>query len=151
MKRAFPLQAIADLSALRLEQATRRLADLIGAEQAASERLRLLEQYRQEYQTRFLAAAEKGVGPADWRNYHAFLARLEEAIELAKRQLSESNARAAAGKQQWLEQRARTKAFDALKQRHAERVMRFEAKLEQKVTDEHAARRHAAEERMDES
>lgn len=140
MKRAFPLQPVAELSAIRLEEATRRLGELIGAEQTADERLRLLEQYRREYQARFLAAAEKGLSPGDWHNYRRFLARLDEAIEQAKRQLHESTVRLAAGKQRWLDARSRVKAMATLAARHAAALARFDARQAQKETDEHAAR-----------
>ena len=56
MDKTFRLQSLLDLSNMRLDEATRLLGKLIAGEQEASQRLVLLTQYRDEYQTRFIAA-----------------------------------------------------------------------------------------------
>jgi flagellar FliJ protein len=141
MSKAFHLQPLLDLSHLRLDEATRQLGKLIAGEQEASQRLVMLQQYRDEYQNRFLAAASNGLGPDAWRNYQHFLTRLEQAIEQAKAILDASKQRTAAGQKNWLDQRGRMKAFDTLAKRHQEREIYAAGKLEQKLGDEHTARR----------
>ena len=76
MSSSFPLQPLLDLSQLRLDDATRRLGELMAGEKQAGERLALLNQYRAEYHARFLAAAREGIGRDQWRNYQAFLDKL---------------------------------------------------------------------------
>jgi flagellar biosynthesis chaperone FliJ len=71
MTRAFPLQSLLDLSQLRLDEAGRKLGELIAGELEASQRHGLLVQYREEYQTRFLAAARGGSVPANGRTTRA--------------------------------------------------------------------------------
>lgn len=142
MKRQFPLQSLLDLSQLRLDQAARQLGELISGQQEASQRLELLMQYREEYQTRFLASAQNGIGRDAWDNYRAFLARLDTAVAQAKEMVAASEQRTAAGQQEWLSKRGRVKAFDTLAQRHQSRVTYADSKQEQKAFDEHAARRH---------
>jgi len=136
----FPLQPLLDLSQMRLDEATRRLGALIAGEQQATERLELLMQYREEYQKRFLAAAQQGLGRLAWANYQSFLARLDEAIVQARAAAETSRQRTADGQKAWLDQRGRLKAFDTLAQRHRLHQRGIEARREQKDSDEHAAR-----------
>lgn len=138
----FPLQSLLDLAQIRLDEATRRLGELISSEKQASERLELLAQYREEYQKRFLAAAQNGLGREAWANYQAFFGRLDEAIAQARAAVEASQQRTRDGQKAWLEQRGRLKAFDTLAQRHQERLLRIAARREQKISDEHAARVH---------
>jgi flagellar FliJ protein len=141
MSKPFHLQPLLDLSNLRLDEAARQLGKLIAGEQEASQRLELLTQYRDEYQTRFLAAAGNGLGPDAWRNYQHFLGRLDQAIEQARTMATASKQRTAAGQKNWLDKRGKVKAFDTLAQRHQVRLAYAENRQEQKQADEHTARR----------
>lgn len=145
MGKNFSLQPLLDLSNLRLDEATRQLGRLIAGEQEAHQRLALLVQYRDEYHARFLAAAGQGIGPDAWRNFQHFLGRLDEAIEQARTLVVNSQQRTAAGKQHWIDQRGKVKAFDTLSARHQAREATVEARQAQKLSDEHAARRFHAE------
>lgn len=136
----FPLQPILDLSQLRLDEATRRLGELITGEQQAGERLQMLVQYRAEYHARFLEAAKGGLGRDTWHNFQSFLGRLDAAIDQASAMAEVSKQRTAEGKEEWIAKRGRVKAFDTLAQRHQSRVDYAELKREQKVLDEHSAR-----------
>jgi flagellar FliJ protein len=144
MSKPFHLQPLLDLSNLRLDEAARQLGKLIAGEQEASQRLELLTQYRDEYQTRFVAAAGNGLGPDAWRNYQHFLGRLDEAIEQARALVTSSQQRTAMGQRNWLDKRGKVKAFDTLAQRHQARVTYAEARQEQKLSDEHTSRRYGA-------
>lgn len=141
MNKPFHLQPLLDLSNLRLDEAARQLGKLIAGEQEASQRLELLVQYRDEYQSRFLAAASNGLGPDAWRNYQHFLGRLDQAIDQARSMVNISKQRTAAGQKNWLDKRGKVQAFDTLAQRHQTRMAYAEARQEQKQSDEHAARR----------
>jgi len=142
MNKKFHLQPLLDLSNLRLDEATRQLGKLIAGEQEASQRHEMLVQYRNEYHAQFIAAAGKGLAPDAWRNYRNFLDRLDQAIDQARTIVATSKQRTAMGQKNWLDQRGKVKAFDTLAQRHQVRVAYSEARQEQKLSDEHAARRH---------
>ncbi len=101
----------------------------------------MLEDYRAEYHERFVQAARDGLSPDAWRNYSAFIAKLDDAIAAQRKVVEQSRARTAEGQQAWLTQRTKLKAFDTLAQRHQQTVARSEARQEQKQSDEHAARR----------
>jgi flagellar export protein FliJ len=52
-----------------------------------------------------------------------------------------------AGQQEWLAKRGRVKAFDTLSDRHQSRLAYQDQRHEQKISDEHAARRHGEKEK----
>ena len=138
----FSLQTLLDLSQLRMEEAGRRLALLLASEQEAGARVLLLQQYRDEYQSRFLSAAKSGIDRQAMLNFQSFLGRLEEAIGQAQALVEQSRQRKAAGQREWLDQRVQVKAYDALSARHTRREQQRADRQEQKVQDEHAARTH---------
>ncbi|MBN9695656.1 MAG: flagellar export protein FliJ [Zoogloea sp.] len=140
MTEPFPLQPLLDIANSRMDDAARKLGELIASDRAVEEKLELLVNYRQEYQARFIDAARNGIGPDAWRNYSAFLLKLDEAISHQQRVASESKRRVEAGQQEWVDQRNRVKAFDTLSNRHQAQQARKEAKQEQRLTDEHAAK-----------
>ncbi|MDD5176118.1 MAG: flagellar export protein FliJ [Sterolibacterium sp.] len=142
MAKPFPLQTLLDLSQLRMDDAARRLGELLAGEQEAGARVILLQQYRDEYHQRFVAAASRGIGRDAWSNYQSFLARLDDAIVQAQAMVLQSKQRTAAGQREWVDKRGRVKAFDTLSQRHHSREQSVENRQEQKAQDEHATRYH---------
>lgn len=136
----FPLQTLLDLSNLRMDEAAKKLGALIASEQQAAQRLELLSTYRDEYNTRFMTAAQSGLRPEEWQNYSSFLSRLDEAIGQAREMLNLSKRSTRVGQDDWLDKRGKVKAFDTLAQRHELRLQYGEMKQEQKRSDEHAAR-----------
>ena len=140
MSESFPLQPLLDLANNRMDEAARKLGELIASEHAVEEKLALLVDYRKEYHARFVEAVRNGIGPDAWRNFSAFLGKLDEAITQQERAVSVSRQRTEQGQQAWVDQRNKVKAFDTLSHRHQSQQARNEAKQEQRLTDEHAAK-----------
>ena len=140
MVKPFSLQTLLDLSQLRMDEAGRRLGQLLASEEEAGARVLLLQEYRAEYQQRFVAQARDGIGREAMNNYQSFLGRLDEAIVQAQALVEQSKQRTAAGQREWLGQRVQVKAYDALSARHFDREQRAANRQEQKLQDEHAAR-----------
>ena len=140
MSESFPLQPLLDLANNRMDEAARKLGELIASEHAVEEKLALLVDYRKEYQARFVEAARNGIGPDAWRNFSAFLGKLDDAIAQQQLIVSDSRQRTVQGQQEWVDQRNKVKAFDTLSHRHQSVQARKEAKQEQRLTDEHAAK-----------
>jgi len=136
----FPLQPLLDLSHMRLDEAARKLGELIAGEQEASQRHRLLVEYREEYYARFLEAAKSGIGPGEWNNYINFLARIDAAIAPAAQSMALSQEQTLAGQQDWMGKQGRVKAFDTLANRHRSELAGKEQRAEQRTSDEHGAR-----------
>lgn len=138
---AFPLKPLIELTQTRMDDAARRLGELVASEQEGARKLALLQDYRAEYQAKFDAAARNGIGPDAWRNYAAFLGRIDEAVAVQAAAVERSKRMTAAGQQAWVAQRNRAKAFDTLQQRFDAGEARQLARQEQRFSDEHAARR----------
>lgn len=149
MSRPFALQPLLDQSRSHLETATGELGKLIAHEQDSNRKLELLQAYRSEYIERFRNAVSDGLGVETLRNYGAFMARIDEAIDVQRGLLDQSQRRTSAGKEAWVTQRNRLKAFDTLHERHLEREQQQVSKLEQRASDEHTSNRYARREPSD--
>lgn len=140
MAKPFALQPILELMQTRADEATQRLAKLIAAEQDAKNKLKMLQDYRQEYADRFNLAAQNGLSPLEWQNYQAFLGRIDEAVDAQKKNVLTQERNTEAGQAHWRTQRQKLKAFDTLAVRHEQQETSKELKREQKLVDEFAAR-----------
>lgn len=140
MSKGFPLQPLLDLAHTRMDDAARRLGELVASEAEGQRKLEMLQSYRDEYHERFLQAVANGISADAWRNFSAFIDKIDEAIAVQQRAVESSRLRTRQGQQQWMEQRNRVKAIDTLSQRHHAAGLRLEARREQKLADEHAAR-----------
>lgn len=140
MAENFRLQTILDLSQNRMDEAARALAALLASEQDQARKLGMLEDYRNEYQGQFMAAARSGLTPGQWSNYRAFLGRIDDAIRHQEQQVVQSRGRAQAGQREWLDTRTRVKAFETLSDRHHADIVKREARSEQRVADDRPGR-----------
>ena len=140
MSKPFSLQTVLELMQIRADDATQKLARLIANERDAKSKLELLQQYRDEYATRFQDAAKNGINPREWHNYQEFLSRLDEAIETQRKMVVQQAQNTAAGQTHWQQQRTKLKAFDTLSERHFASENAQQLKREQKTQDESAAR-----------
>ena len=140
MTKPFALQTIHELMKTRADDATQVLARLIASERSAKDKLAMLQQYRDEYATRFHSAAQNGLTQGEWRNYQAFLERIDEAVSAQSQAVAQQVQRTASGQQNWQQQRMKLKAFDTLSERHYASENAREIKRDQKTQDEFAAR-----------
>jgi flagellar FliJ protein len=142
MTAPFPLKSLLDLTQNRRDEAARRLGELIASEQEGTRKLELLQNYRAEYEARFHEAARNGLTPDAWRNFAAFIGRIDEAIALQAAAVERSRSQTVAGQDVWMEQRNKAKAFDTLQKRHEAGEARKAARVEQRMSDEHSAKRY---------
>ncbi len=140
MAKRFPLQPLLEHTQHRMDAAERTLMLLKQKEDAARQRLAELEGFRQEYQARLAATSAGGMHIQLMRDYQAFLAKIEHAIRHQATVVEEAHARWEKAHREWLVERQKVKAYEALAQRHHKRVMLWAERLEQRLTDEHAAR-----------
>jgi flagellar FliJ protein len=147
MTRAFPLQSLLDLSQLRLDEAGRKLGELIAGELEASQRHGLLVTVPRGIPGALPGGCQGGLSPGEWQNYTGFLAKLDEAIAQADSAMTHTKQQTVAGQQEWMAKRGRVKAFDTLSDRHLSRQAYQDQRQEQKASDEYAARRHEEKEK----
>lgn len=141
MPQAFSLQPLLELMQTRTDEATRKLGQLIAAEQNQRSRLQMLEQYREEYAQRLREATANGITRLILRNYQDFLARIDEAVEQQTIAVQNSERSTKAGQDHWQAQNKQLKAIDTLAVRHDVRERYRENKLDQKLQDEFSSRK----------
>ncbi len=142
MAKRFPLQTLLDLSQEQLDEAAKRLHALKARWQEAEDKLRQLQGFRAEYQERFRQAGEGGMSVTAWRDYQLFLGKLDHAVEQQQQDVALRMAEWERGKQDWLVERRKLKAYQTLESRHIQRESAKESRREQKVQDESAGHLH---------
>lgn len=143
MASPFSLQPLLEIMQERSDEATRRLGQLIAAEQNQKSRLQLLENYRAEYAQKMNDAVQAGISPLLLNNYREFLGRIDEALAQQRETLARSENDTRNGQEQWRQQNRQLKAIDTLAQRHDARERHAEGRRDQKTQDEFSARKYA--------
>ena len=143
MAQAFSLQPLLDVMQTRADEATRKLGQLIAAEQSQRSRLEMLEKYREEYAQSMREATTGGITRLILINYQDFLCRIDEAIVQQRAAVENSERSTKAGQDQWQAQNKQLKAIDTLSQRHDARERYRENKEEQKLQDEFSTRKYS--------
>lgn len=141
MSKKFTLQPLLELMRDRTDEATRRLGQLVAAEQSARSKLQLLMDYRAEYVQRFQEAQAQGLTLQAWQNYMAFLNKIDEAISQQNTHVEASARQTAQGQEHWKAQNTKLKAIDTLSDRHDKKLQQQENRQEQKLLDEFSNRR----------
>lgn len=133
MARKFPLQTLLDLSQSHADAAAKNLLALKVRWHEAEEKLGQLLAYRESYRDRLRDLASSA---AALRDFQLFMVKLDTAIRLQQDEVARCQARWNAGQQEWLRQRGKVKAYDALSARHKRAEERREESMEQKEQDE---------------
>ena len=149
MTQPFSLQPLLNIMQERTDEATRKLGQLLAAEQNEKSRLQMLEQYRAEYAARMNDATSQGVTLMVLRNYQEFLARIDDAISAQRQAVQNSENNTRAGQEAWKTQNKQLKALDTLSQRHDVRQRYREGKQEQKLQDEFSTHKFSGKEPQD--
>jgi flagellar FliJ protein len=143
MATRFPLQSLLDHARHRMEAAERLLRILRRKEEAARQRQDELQGYKRDYQRRLTGeAGTRGMEIHLLRDYHAFLGKLEVAIQHQENEVAQVTAHWQSAHDNWLALRQKVKAYEALAERHRHQELKREEKRDQRLTDEQAARHH---------
>lgn len=142
MSKRFPLEVVMDVTRKQADTAAAALAELRAKERTASQTLQMLETCRQDYQSRFERTSQSGIGNEQWRNYHEFLSKLDQAIAQQKEVLAKCNIQCQAGLHEWQLARIKLKSFDVLYERHQRGEAQRESRSEQRDQDERSAASH---------
>ncbi|MDX8399277.1 MAG: flagellar export protein FliJ [Gallionellaceae bacterium] len=140
MAKPFPLQPLVHIAKQKNEAAIQNLGLLNQQHQAAQGKLDTLQQFRRDYQEKFQDAAKNGMAPIDLRNFQDFIYRLDQAITQQSNIINNSRMSVHAGQLELQEAKRKMQSFETLAQRHHQEEQKIEAKIEQKMQDEHAGR-----------
>ena len=138
MARKFPLQTLLDLSQNHADAAAKSLMVLKVRWHEAEEKHRQLLAYRESYRERLRDLAGNGTSATALRDFQLFMNKLDMAIKLQQEEVARCQARWNTGQQEWLRQRGKVKAYDALSARHKHSEEKREERVEQKEQDEFA-------------
>lgn len=134
------LETLMDLARRETDDAAKRLGVALKAVEDAKQKHEMLVSYREEYLKRFEAAQAAGITPMAYRNFVAFIEKLETAI---KGQLDlVRHAELAAGKEkaEWQASERKRMSYSTLNDRADAAALKLQNKRDQKQMDEHAAR-----------
>ena len=138
MAKPFHLQPLVDLTEERSQAAAQALAKLKQAWQQAEGKQAQLQSYLDEYRQRLQRQAEAGFSIAQWRDYQAFILKLELAIKAQAEEVVRCQQRWQAGQAEWLEREREVKAYQTLLRRHEQAERKIEEKQDQRLQDEFA-------------
>ncbi|MGV7209048.1 flagellar export protein FliJ [Oxalobacteraceae bacterium A2-2] len=134
------LETLMDLARRETDDAAKRLGVALKAVSDAEDKHKMLVSYRDEYSKRFEAAQAQGITPMAYRNFQAFMDKLDTAIRGQLEMVRHAQARSAQEKQAWQTAERKRMSYSALSDRAQAQAMKLEAKRDQKQMDEHAAR-----------
>ena len=141
MSRKFHLQPLLDLAGYKSESRGSELTQLRARLSAVEEKLKQLEDYRRDYTSGLSDRLQQGMDAARLREYHVFLANLDQAIASQKEEVGRWTMAWDAARVKWEEARREHKAFDVLSVRHQVAEAKREARVEQKEHDDLTATR----------
>ncbi len=144
MAKDFPLQALLEHSRHRMEAAERLLRILKRREDAARARLDELHGYKRDYQVKLAGTGARGVDIHMLRDFHAFLIKLDGAIQQQSGEVDKVHGHWQDAHLNWLALRQKVKAYETLAQRHHAKEVALLEKREQRLSDESALRKHIA-------
>jgi len=133
------LGAALKLAAERHTAAEKLLAQAHARVNDARKTLDTLTQYRGEYANRWRTLTQ--ADSAALANFRRFLHKLDDAISAQQQEAQKCAESLHAAQQQWNETRRRIRSLELLVDRRQTVILKREQKLEQKSTDEFAARR----------
>ena len=140
MAQPFQLQTVLELAAQRLDAATIELQGLRTRWEEAQSKLDQLRAFRDEYRARLAIDLKQGLEADRLRDFHAFLAKLERAIETQSGVVERCRHSWQEAYQRWLQLRSREQAMRVLRQRHMATEAEQERRVEQKQQDERATK-----------
>jgi flagellar FliJ protein len=138
----FHLQPLVDLAEDRSQSAAQALARLRKAWQEAESKLTQLQGYLAEYQQRLHQQTQAGFSIVQWRDYQAFILKLELAIKSQTEEVERCRLRWEYGQVEWQAREREVKAYKTLRQRHNMAERKVEERQDQKLQDEFARNLH---------
>lgn len=135
------LNTLIELATTDVDDAAARLGRAVRAVADAKEKLALLSGYQDDYANRFQSSMAGGFTPMAYRNFRAFMDKLDQAIAGQRHVITDSERRAEAERGKWRECERKRISYGALATRARSAEEKKVAKREQKETDELAARK----------
>ncbi|NVM75439.1 flagellar FliJ protein [Duganella sp. SG902] len=134
------LETLMDLARRETDDAAKRLGAALKAVDEARQKHEMLVGYREEYLQRFEAAQAAGITPMAYRNFVAFIEKLETAVKGQLDMIKHAEYRSEQEKAAWQASERKRMSYSTLNDRADAAALKLENKRDQKQMDEHAAR-----------
>ena len=134
------LETLMDLARRETDDAAKRLGASLKAVDEAKQKHEMLIGFREEYVKRFEAAQAAGITPMAYRNFVAFIDKLEVAIKGQLEMIRHAQLRSEQEKAAWQGSERKRMSYSTLNDRADAAALKLENKRDQKAMDEHAAR-----------
>ena len=134
------LETLMDLARRETDDAAKRLGVALRAVEEARQKHEMLVGYREEYFKRFEAAQAAGITPVAYRNFVAFIEKLETAVKGQMDLIKHAEHRSEQEKLAWQASERKRMSYSTLNDRADAAALQLENKRDQKQMDEHAAR-----------
>jgi flagellar FliJ protein len=134
------LETLMDLAQRDTDDAAKRLGVALKAVDEARQKHEMLVGFREEYLKKFEAAQLAGITPMAYRNFVAFIEKLETAVKGQLDMIKHAEYRSAQEKTAWQASERKRMSYSTLNDRADAAALKLENKRDQKAMDEHAAR-----------
>ncbi|MYM26658.1 flagellar export protein FliJ [Duganella sp. FT135W] len=134
------LETLMDLARRETDDAAKRLGIALKAVEDAKQKHQMLVGYQGEYIKRFEAAQAAGITPMAYRNFVAFIEKLDTAVKGQLDMIKHAELRSEQEKAAWQASERKRMSYSTLNDRADAAALKLENKRDQKQMDEHAAR-----------
>ncbi len=134
------LATLIDLAQRETDDCAKRLGAALKALDDCRQKLDMLTGYRDDYAQRFETTMSSGITPMAYRNFQAFMLKLDSAILGQQQVVEHAQARSENEKLRWQDAERKRMSYTTLNNRAQEQALKLENKRDQKAMDEHAAR-----------
>jgi len=134
------LETLMDLARRETDDAAKRLGAALKAVDEARQKHQMLVGFREEYVKKFEAAQAAGITPMAYRNFQAFIEKLEVAVKGQYDMIQHAEYRSDQEKTAWQASERKRMSYSTLNDRADADALKLENKRDQKQMDEHAAR-----------
>ncbi|WP_313704278.1 flagellar export protein FliJ [Massilia sp.] len=134
------LETLIELAQRASDAAAKRLGAALKAVEEAEAKLQMLLGYRDDYANKLDQAQMAGITPFAYRNFVAFIDKLDNAINGQREVLKHAKYKSEQEKKAWQESERKRLSYRTLNERAAAEALKLENKRDQKMMDDHAAR-----------
>lgn len=140
MAKQSALDTLIELAQRETDDAAKRLGAALKSVEEGEQKLAMLLGYREDYALKLDAAQVTGITPMAYRNFVAFMDKLDIAINGQRDVIKHAQHKAGVEKAAWQASERKRLSYRTLNERAATEALRVENKRDQKQMDEHAAR-----------
>ncbi|SDG02853.1 MULTISPECIES: flagellar export protein FliJ [unclassified Duganella] len=134
------LETLMDLAQRETDDAAKRLGASLKQVDEAKQKHQMLVGFQEEYIKKFEAAQAAGITPMAYRNFVAFIEKLDTAVKGQLDMIKHAEYRSEQEKAAWQASERKRMSYSTLNDRADAAALKLENKRDQKAMDEHAAR-----------